>query len=109
MYDPLFRKAFANKFKKIKKLFNCRKSKEEKLEKIFDISNHPMNAFLCSSMNMELVCAILTGIQKHIELSYVKNIVRNFDHQNLLMISDFKKKPVIQLDTLEVLINDFFE
>ena len=74
--DPLIRNAIVKKYMKLLETLDFTNEKEEKMkDKADNILNHPMNAFLCSSMNMELVCAILQGIQIHIQSGIIFNLV----------------------------------
>ena len=57
--DPLIRKAIHRKYEKFINMLDLSQTHQSKKESQNNVSNHPMNAFLCSSMNMELVCAIL--------------------------------------------------
>jgi len=59
-----------------------------------------MNAFLCSSMNLELVCSILQGIQNTMETSLTA------DTQERLTDKDFKECTETTLKKLEILQKD---
>ena len=75
--DPLFIKVVRKRLTKLNEACNFSKTSPQKKSK-YDFekeTSHPMNAFLCSSLNMELVCAILQGIQNHIQTAVVKGLI----------------------------------
>ena len=49
-----------------------------------------MNAFLFSSMNMELVCAILQGVKQSLNLTMIENKELKQNNKRKLTIKDFK-------------------
>jgi hypothetical protein len=58
MLDSNFRNALKRKLEALKYLIGF---KFHKIDKI--VKNDPVNTFIHSSMNMEMVCSILNGIQ----------------------------------------------
>jgi hypothetical protein len=67
-----------------------------------DSNDHPMNAFLCSSMNMELVCAILQGVKDTMKQTMIDVYVSRNDTENL-KVSEFQEVTSIKLKTLEMM------
>ena len=64
------------------------------------------DAFLYSSLNMELVCSILNGIQQNIMVDMFNNHQSSFDECNALKIKDFSSTSTANLTKIQTLSSE---
>ena len=69
-----------------------------------DLYENSSRSFLYSSLNMEIVCSILKGINV-----VLRDINENNKKQTILAKSDFNEKKVAKLKSIEVLSRVYFE
>lgn len=101
--DPLFRYTY---FRYPIQLLCRRRGKLmnlTKFDKLIEIYEHSSQAFLGVSLNMEIVCSALTGINKTL-----KEIDFNQDKHTFLTQEDFKYKKREKLKKIKVLSPEYF-
>ena len=106
MTCPLFRSIA---FETIKARLCCKKQSDKKdesgdFDELLNRYNNT-NSFLYSSLNMEIVCSILKGI------NIVLREINSFDKKSKMMLNfgDFKEKKKVTLESIQVLNRKYFE
>lgn len=86
-------------------LLKCRKQKGRQQEKQLNIA---MEAFLCSQMNMELVCSILQSIHNSVQKIMTLYSMDPELQQIKLEAADYKEVNYIHIRRIELLKQDVF-
>ena len=114
MFCPLFRMQLKLFFKSICCVFGCCGhkrgismdfEKQKKVDEIVDIYKNSSNSFLYSSLNMEIVCSILKGI--NVILRDVKH--KGLSGSNPLLKASYREVKSCNLKQIEVLNREKFE
>jgi hypothetical protein len=98
---PIFRKHVRESISSL-----CCRKKDASMDKFSNLLDQyrNLNSFLYSSLNMEIVCTILKGINVVLrEINLEKN------EETMIGDADFREIKVVKLKTIEVLSRKYFE
>ena len=101
---PIFRQTIKDQFSCLCCKQKKRSGNYEKFGDLMDLYENSSRSFLYSSLNMEIVCSILKGINV-----VLRDINLNNTKQTVLAKNDFEDIKVAKLKSIEVLSRVYFE